>query len=69
MQECITAIVIYIRRTDVTVDLGQSICAVTLNLNELLVRTRISDSCSDVSPSVGDVSIAVRGNIWLYRRS
>ena len=65
-QEYITAIVVYIRRTDVTVDLGQSICAVTLNLNELLVRTRISDSSSAVSLSVGDVSIAARGNISGY---
>ncbi|KAL4073990.1 hypothetical protein J3A83DRAFT_4507268, partial [Scleroderma citrinum] len=65
-QECITAIALYIRRTEVTVDLGQSICAVTLNLKEMLARTRISDNSSCVSLSVADVSIIARGNISGY---
>jgi len=65
-QECIAAIVVHIRRTDVTVDLGQSICVVTLNLKELLARTRTSDSSSGVSLSVADISIVARGNISGY---
>ncbi|KAI6157760.1 hypothetical protein BKA82DRAFT_130576 [Pisolithus tinctorius] len=62
-QDVTTTVVLSIRRTEVTVDLGQSISLITLDLKEALVRTRFSESCSEVSLSVADVAILARGNV------
>lgn len=62
-QDIATIVLFSIRRTDITVDLGQSISLITLNLKDALIRTRFSESCSEVSLSVEDVSIMARGNI------
>ncbi|KAI6040347.1 hypothetical protein EDC04DRAFT_2894324 [Pisolithus marmoratus] len=62
-QDVTTAVVLSIRRTEVTVDLGQSISLIVLDLKEALIRTRFSESCSEVSLSVADVAILARGNV------
>ncbi|KIJ61338.1 hypothetical protein HYDPIDRAFT_177084 [Hydnomerulius pinastri MD-312] len=62
-QEVTTAIIIRIRRIEVNVDLGQSISNVTLNMEDALIRTRLSERSSEVSLSVADVAILAKGNI------
>ncbi|KAI6121684.1 hypothetical protein F5141DRAFT_529930 [Pisolithus sp. B1] len=62
-QNVTTTIALSIRRTEVTVDLGQSISLITLDLKEALIRTRFSESYSEVSLSVADVAILARGNV------
>lgn len=62
-QNVTATIVLSIRRTEVTVDFGQSISLITLDLKEALIRTRFSESCSEVSLSVADVAILARGNV------
>ncbi|KAG6372334.1 hypothetical protein JVT61DRAFT_7774 [Boletus reticuloceps] len=62
-QELTTAIIIRIRSIEVTVDLGQSISNVTLNMDEILIRTKLSERCRELSLSVADVAIFAKGNI------
>ena len=58
-----SAIVIRIRSIEVNVDLGQSISNVTLNMQDTLISTKLSESCRELSLSVADVAIITKGNI------
>ncbi|KAF8135489.1 hypothetical protein EV363DRAFT_1395990 [Boletus edulis] len=62
-QELTTAIIIRIRSIEVNVDLGQSISNVTLNMDETLIRTKLSERYRELSLSVADVAIFAKGNI------
>jgi hypothetical protein len=62
-QEFTTALLIRIRQIELDVDLGQSISALTLNLRNAIVRTKLTEALDEVSLSVVDVAIAARGNV------
>ncbi|KAG6332933.1 hypothetical protein ID866_6159 [Astraeus odoratus] len=62
-QDISIAIIVHIRRTEVTIDLGQSISVVTFNFEEALISTRFSDSSYGVSLSIANVSVVARGNM------
>ena len=62
-QEVTTAIIIRIRSIEVSVDLGQSISNVTLNMDDTLIRTRFSERSREMSLSFADVAVFAKGNI------
>lgn len=62
-QAVTTAVVIRIRSIEVNVDLGQSISNVTLNMDDTLISTKLSERCRELSLSVADITILAKGNI------
>jgi hypothetical protein len=60
--EFVTAVLLRIRRVSFEIDLGQSISAVTLDLKDLLVRTKLTQVLNEVSMSVADVVVVAKGN-------
>lgn len=58
-----TAIIIHIRHIALEVDLGQSICTVTLNLQEALNRIRLTSTRSEIYVSFAKVDMQARGNL------
>ncbi|KAJ7287460.1 hypothetical protein C8J57DRAFT_1431026 [Mycena rebaudengoi] len=63
VQEFTTVLLIRIRQISLEVDLGQSISVVTLNLNDAIARTKITEQLNEVSLTVSDVSVVARGNV------
>lgn len=62
-QEIATAVLIRIRDIKLDVDLGQSISAISLNLQDALIRTKMTEDLYEVSLSVANVAILAKGNI------
>ncbi|KAL4251310.1 hypothetical protein ABKN59_005668 [Abortiporus biennis] len=62
-QELVTAVLLRFRKIKLTVDLGQSISSVVLDLDDALVRTKVTERASEVSLSVSNLSVAATGNI------
>lgn len=62
-QEFTTAVLVRIREIKLEVDLGQSISAVSFDLKDALIRTKLTEELYEVSLSVADVAILARGNI------
>ena len=62
-QELTTAVLIRVRHIDFEVDLGQSISALKLSLDNSLVRTKITESLSELSLGIGHFSIVATGNL------
>ncbi|KAL5507471.1 CSF1 [Sanghuangporus vaninii] len=58
-----TAIVIHVRRIVLEVDLGQSICSVTLDLQKALNRIRLTSTRSELFVSFARVDMQARGNL------
>lgn len=58
-----TAVVVRIRSIEVNVDLGQSISNVTLNMEDTLVSTKLSERCRELSLSVAGIAIIAKGNM------
>lgn len=61
--EFTTIILVRIRQITLDVDLGQSISAVTLDLKEAVMRTKLTEVLSEVSIFVAELSINAKGNI------
>lgn len=62
-QELATAILLRVRRVAVEVDLGQSISFIACDIRDISVRTKLHDKASELSLSVGDISLKATGNI------
>jgi hypothetical protein len=62
-QEFTTIILVRIRQITLDIDLGQSISAVTLDLKEAVMSTKLTEVLSKVSVSVAKLSINAKGNI------
>jgi hypothetical protein len=62
-QQFTTAILIRIRQIKLDIDLGQSISAVTLDLKDALMRTKLTEAVNEVSLSVADVTVVAKGNV------
>ncbi|KAG6881337.1 hypothetical protein C0992_001292, partial [Termitomyces sp. T32_za158] len=54
---------IRIRRVTVDVDFGQSISAVTLDLLDAIMRTKLTEVRSELSVSVDDLNMVAKGNV------
>lgn len=62
-QEIATAVLVRIRDIKLDIDLGQSISAVNLDLQDALIRTKMTEDLYEVSLSVANVAILAKGNI------
>ncbi len=62
-QELTTAVLVRLRRVELEVDLGQSISAVKLSLDSMLVRTKITETLSELSLGIGHFAIVATGNL------
>ncbi|TBU47302.1 hypothetical protein BD309DRAFT_511415 [Dichomitus squalens] len=62
-EELTTAVLIRFRRVELDVDLGQSISAVKLTLDDTLVRTKITERLSELSLAIGNFSVVATGNL------
>lgn len=58
-----TAVLIRIRDIKLDVDLGQSISTISLDLQDALIRTKMTEDLYEVSLSVANVAILGKGNI------
>jgi hypothetical protein len=58
-----TALLIRLRRVKVDVDLGQSISAVAVDAQDVVVRTELTESVSEVSLGVSNLSVEAVGNV------
>ncbi|KAG6911117.1 hypothetical protein DXG01_003857 [Tephrocybe rancida] len=62
-QHFTTIILIRIRRITLDVDLGQSISAMTLDLKDAVMRTKLTEALNEVSVLVDDLTIIAKGNV------
>ncbi|KAG5639402.1 hypothetical protein H0H81_002934 [Sphagnurus paluster] len=62
-QRFATAILVRIRQITLDVDLGQSISAMTLDLKDAVLRTKLTDLLSELSVFVTDIVINAKGNV------
>ncbi len=67
-QELTTAVLIRLRRVELDLDLGQSISAIKLTLDDTLVRTKITETVSELSLGIGHFSVVASGNLAGYAR-
>ncbi|KAF5386043.1 hypothetical protein D9615_002215 [Tricholomella constricta] len=58
-----TMILVRIRQITLDVDLGQSISAMTLDLTDAVMRTKLTDVTSELSVFVADFAISAKGNV------
>ncbi|KAJ3517254.1 hypothetical protein NLJ89_g626 [Agrocybe chaxingu] len=58
-----TSILLRIRQIALDIDLGQSITRISLELNQTIFRTQLTDLLNEVFFYVGDVSTTAQGNI------
>jgi hypothetical protein len=58
-----TIILVQIRQIKLDIDLGQSISAVTLDLTQAVIRTKLTELRGEVSVFVTELTTAARGNI------
>ncbi|KAG6845925.1 hypothetical protein H0H87_000731 [Tephrocybe sp. NHM501043] len=62
-QHFTTIILIRIRRITLDADLGQSISAMTLDLKDAIMRTKLTETLSEVSVFVEDLTVIAKGNV------
>ncbi|OCH88869.1 hypothetical protein OBBRIDRAFT_779350 [Obba rivulosa] len=62
-QALTTVVLLRIRQVQLDVDLGQSISATKLNIYDTLMRTKVSETGSELTLSTGDVAINASGNV------
>ena len=62
-EELATAVLVRLRRVELDVDLGQSISNVKLTLDDAIVRTKITESLSELSFAIGNFLIIASGNL------
>ncbi|KAG5648496.1 hypothetical protein DXG03_003107 [Asterophora parasitica] len=67
-QHFTTAILVRIRQITLDVDLGQSISAMTLDLKDAVMRTKLTDVMSELSVFVEDLAITAKGNVAGHAR-
>lgn len=58
-----TVVLVRIRQIKLDIDLGQSISAISLDLRNTIMRTRLTDAFNEVSILVGEVEIIAKGNL------
>ena len=58
-----TAILVRIRQIRLSIDLGKSISTVVLDLNDAVMRTKLTDELYEVSMFVEEVSLSSKGNL------
>jgi hypothetical protein len=58
-----TAVLVRIRRIGLTVDLGQSISSVVMDMSDVTLRSKIEETSAELSLSIGDLSMVASGNI------
>ncbi|TFK44762.1 hypothetical protein BDQ12DRAFT_730786 [Crucibulum laeve] len=63
-----TVILVRIRQITLDVDLGQSISAITLDLKQAVMRTKLTEASNELSIQVGEVEILARGNLSGHAR-
>ena len=62
-EELATVVLVRLRRVELDVDLGQSISNVKLTLDDAIVRTKITESLSELSLAIGNFLIVASGNL------
>ncbi|EPQ57267.1 hypothetical protein GLOTRDRAFT_137631 [Gloeophyllum trabeum ATCC 11539] len=62
-QGFVTALLIRIRRTTLEMDLGQSISAITMDLSNVVFRTRLTEALSEVALCIMKVDMRFAGNL------
>ncbi|KAH9930383.1 hypothetical protein B0H21DRAFT_878964 [Amylocystis lapponica] len=62
-QELTTAVLLRFRRIQLDADLGQSISSIKLNLTDVLLRTKLSETLSELSLSVAELAVLASGNL------
>ncbi len=63
-----TALLLRIRQINLEVDFGQSISRVTLNLNQTVLRTKLTEASSEMVVHVGELLIVADGNLSGHAR-
>jgi hypothetical protein len=58
-----TAVLVRIRRIGLTVDLGQSISSVVMDMTDVTLRSKIEELAAELSLSIGDLTMVASGNI------
>ena len=58
-----TAVLVRIRRIGLTVDLGQSISSVKMDMTDVTLRSKIEEMAAELSLSIGDLTMVASGNI------
>ncbi|KAL6305048.1 hypothetical protein BKA93DRAFT_731948 [Sparassis latifolia] len=61
--ELTTAVLLRLRQIRLDADLGQSISLIKLSVNNMLIRSRLSEARSEMSLSLAELSILASGNI------
>ena len=59
----VTAVLVRIRRIELTVDLGQSISSVKMDMTDVTLRSKIEEMAAELSLSIGDLTMVASGNI------
>lgn len=62
-QSFTTVLLLRVRRINLEVNLGQSISKVSLNLNQAVLRTKLTEKCNEVAIYVGELLIVADGNL------
>ncbi|RDB25364.1 Protein CSF1 [Hypsizygus marmoreus] len=62
-QEFSTVVLVRVRQITLDVDLGQSISAMTLDLKDAVLRTKLTEVVSEVSVFVADLALIAKGNV------
>jgi hypothetical protein len=62
-QELATAVVVRLRKVSLDIDLGQSISAIHLDVSDVILRTKVTDSESELSMSVRELRADATGNL------
>ncbi|KAF8070507.1 hypothetical protein FPV67DRAFT_1756074, partial [Lyophyllum atratum] len=62
-QQFTTIILVRIRQITLDVDLGQSISAMTLDIIDVVMRTKLTEGLSELSVFVADLAITAKGNV------
>lgn len=62
-QDFTTVILVRVRQIKLDVDLGQSISAISLDLESVMLRSKLTESIKELSLSVGDLDVTGKGNV------
>jgi hypothetical protein len=63
-----TAVLVHFRRIGLDVDLGQSISSVRMDMLDVTLRSKVEEIRSELSVSVGDLTMSATGNISGHAR-
>ncbi|CCM03589.1 uncharacterized protein FIBRA_05726 [Fibroporia radiculosa] len=62
-QELTTAVILRFRQIHLAADLGQSISLIHLNVDDMLVRTKICDAFSELTLTISQLAMVASGNV------